>query len=269
MKMVAAAKLRRSQEAIVNARPYAQKIDEVVGKIAATKRVDSKFFPHEKQESKRTKEMIVLITSDRGLCGGFNANISKKAFEYLESNKGQKDFTIVCVGRKGADFLKRRGYDVQETVLNLVKEMSFEYTRGFSEKLINDYFDNQYDELIMFYNVFKSALSQVPTQQTILPIQPKEELWAESAASYSKDYIYEPQPQLIVDQLLEKSIVMQFYKGFSESLASEHGARMNAMENATNNAGDIIRDLTLTYNNLRQAAITRELIEITSGAEAL
>lgn len=266
MKMVAAAKLRKSQDAIVNARPYADKIDEVVGKAVATNAVESPFFI-KNTESK--KELIIVLTSDRGLCGGFNASISRKALDYLQANKAEKEFEIVCVGRKGAEYLKLRGFPSNKVVLNLVKDNDFKYASKFTEEIVAKYFDEKFAKVICFYNKFESALSQVPQQQTILPIEPKEELWEKYSQEFSKDYIFEPQAAELVGELLEKTIAMQIFKCFLESLASEHGARMNSMENATKNAGELISKLTLTYNNLRQAAITSELIEITSGAEAL
>ena len=266
MKMVAAAKLRKSQEGILNTRPYANTIANIVGKIASTNEIESPLFV---KADVVKKEMVIVVSSDRGLCGSFNSTISKFAFEYITKNKSQRDITVVSVGKKSADFLRRRGVNVEKTVLNLAKEISYKFALDFTEEMVKTYFDEKYDQVTVFYNEFKSAIQQIPRAQVLLPIQPQEDLWAETESQFSKDYIFEPSAKEIAEQLLRKSINIQVYKNLLESLASEHGARMNAMENATKNAGELIRKLTLSYNNARQAAITRELIEITSGAQAL
>ncbi len=266
MKMVAAAKLRKSQEGVLNTRPYALTLANIVGKIASTNEIESPLF---KKAEVVKKEMVVVVSSDRGLCGSFNSTISKFAFEYISKNKSQRDITVVSVGKKSADYLRRRGIPVEKTVLNLAKEISYKFALDFSEELVKTYFDEKYDQVTIFYNEFKSAIQQIPRSQVLLPIQSQEDLWEKENSQFSKDYIFEPSATEIAEQLLRKSINIQVYKNLLESLASEHGARMNAMENATKNAGELIRKLTLSYNNARQAAITRELIEITSGAQAL
>lgn len=266
MKMVAAAKLRKSQEGIMNARPYANTIANIVGKIAATHQIESPLF---KKAETVKREIVVVLSSDRGLCGSFNSSISKFAFEYINQNKSARDITVIAVGKKAADFLRRRGIPVEKTVLNLAKDISYQFALDFAEELVKKYFDEKYDQVTVFFNEFKSAIQQIPKAQILLPIQEQEQLWDEDKSQFSKDYIFEPNAGELAEQLLRKSINVQVYKDFLESLASEHGARMNAMENATKNAGELIRKLTLSYNNARQAAITRELIEITSGAQAL
>jgi F-type H+-transporting ATPase subunit gamma len=266
MKMVAAAKLRKSQEGIMNARPYANAIQNIVGKIASTQEIESPLF---KKSDIIQREIAVVISSDRGLCGSFNSSISKFAFEYIQNNKSSREITVVAVGKKASDYLRRRGIPVEKTVLNLAKEISYQFALDFAEEVVKKYFDEKYDQVTVFYNEFKSAIQQIPRAQVLLPIQPMDQLWEEGNSQFSKDYIFEPNAGEIAEQLLRKSINIQIYKDLLESLASEHGARMNAMENATKNAGELIRKLTLSYNNARQAAITSELIEITSGAQAL
>ena len=267
MKMVSAAKLRRAQDGIINARPYSRKIAMVVKRIAGTQRVESPLFGLDYENK---KELLVIVTSDKGLCGGFNANVSKLALQYYNENKNKHQIDVIYVGRKGGEFLRRRGLPKEgEVVLNLAKEANYNYAAKFSQKLLNAYLNEGYSTVTMVYNEFKSAIAQKPTVEQILPIDMNNDAWSATENDFAKDFIFEPNLEVILEQLLERHINVQVYRCFLESLASEHGARMNSMENATKNAGDIIKRLTLTYNNARQAAITKELIEIVSGAQAL
>lgn len=269
MKMVSAAKLRRAQNNIVNLRPYAHRLLSVISNIAVTQRVQ---HPLLSPSPNPQKILVVVLTSDRGLCGGFNASINRFAYDFYKKNKdkySQMDFLLV--GRKAADFFKNRNLKPKDTILNLAREISYSMAAKVADQLIEAYSDGEYDAIYMIYNEFKSAIQQEVVCETLLPVDlSSATLGAEdSEAKFSKDLIFEPAPEQIIDELLEKHFAVQVYRCMAESVAAEHGARMTAMENATKNAGEMIRNLTLTYNKLRQASITTELIEITSGAEAL
>lgn len=263
MKMVSAAKLRRSQRAIVASRPYAYKIRSLISHLAHSKQLAHPLLTDTKTHKKL---LMVVVTSDRGLCGPFNANIVKATEKFWRENKSAYEkIDFIFVGRKGAEYFKKRDATTVEAITNLANDIKFQLASDLSVRLMNHYLDGGYDEIRLVYNEFKSAISQKVVAETLLPVQ---DIAAEEA-SKDLDYIFEPEASLILDQLLNRHFAIQVYRVMLESLASEHGARMNAMENATRNAGSMIRKLTLTYNKTRQAAITRELIEIVSGAEAL
>lgn len=269
MKMVSAAKLRRAQQNILNMRPYARNILKVIADIATTQRIT-----HPLLDTARTpkKVLMVVITSDRGLAGGFNNNLNRFAMKFYNENKAsfeQVDFMFI--GRRGADYFKSRGITGLETILNLAREISYPMANKITGQLVDMYTNGGYDAVYVAYNEFKSAIAQELRVEKLLPVDISS---AQAAAegkpgSMSNDMIFEPAPEIIIEQLLKKHFSSQVYRCMSESIAAEHGARMAAMENATKNAGEMIRSMTLTYNNLRQASITTELIEITSGAEAL
>lgn len=270
MKMVSAAKLRRAQNAITNARPYAQRLYGVIHRIAETHRVE---HPLLAPAPKQGRVLLVVLTSDRGLCGGFNNNIIKYAWNWYKQNQSNyEQIDFFYIGRKGSDVLKKRGAQAVETITNLAHDIKYPLAAGVAERLWTYYLNGEYSEIRMVYNEFKSAISQKVVDEQLLPIvsgQAQTEMPAENPGGFSKDFIFEPKPEMILDQLLMKHFAVQVYRAMQESLASEHGSRMAAMENATKNAGEMIRNLTLFYNKVRQAAITTELIEITSGAEAL
>ena len=271
MKMVSAAKLSRAQHNITNSRPYAQRILSVIADIAATERVEHQLL-QQKEEVK--KILLVVLTSDRGLCGGFNTNVSKFANNYYIENKDKYETVdFLFIGKRGRDYMNRRheGFTTVDTVLNLAKDVSYDMASGMADKLIKAYLEGEYDEIRLVYNEFKSAISQEVVCEKLLPVDLSKNSFEDESndQQFSKDFIFEPSPEEMVGQLLEKHFAVQVYRCMSESIASEHGARMTAMENATKNAGELIYNLTLTYNKARQAAITTELIEITSGAEAL
>lgn len=267
MKMVSAAKLRRAQHNIVNARPYAQRILSVIADIAATHRVQ---HPLLSPVSSPKKILMVVLTSDRGLCGGFNNNINRFAERYyIENAKKYEKMDFLFIGRRGADYFKKRKVNAIDTVLNLAKDVSYNMAADTSVRLMNAYKSGEYDEIRLIYNEFKSVISQNVVTETLLPIDLSKSNLDQKDSKFAKDMIFEPAPEEIIEQLLNKHFAVQVYRCMAESVAAEHGARMNAMENATKNAGEMIRTMTLTYNKLRQASITTELIEITSGAEAL
>lgn len=272
MKMVSAAKLRRAQLNVVNMRPYAQGLMTVIADVATTEAVDHPLLRRSSEIDERTKKvLLVVITSDRGLCGAFNTNVSKFTERYLRDNAGKSEkIDMLMIGRRGADYFRRRGKTSVETILNLAKDISYTMASTISKRVVEMYKAGEYDEVRVIYNEFVSAIQQTVVCETLLPID------VEKAATLNKgtggfpaELIYEPSPAEIVEALIWKHFDIQVYRCLSESVAAEHGARMTSMENATKNAGEMIRTLTLTYNKARQAAITTELIEITSGAEAL
>ncbi len=274
MKLVSAAKLRKAQNNITNMRPYAVTLKKVIANIAVTQKVSHPLMAQATQENKKAlsdkKVLLVVLTSDRGLCGGFNTNIIKFADKYrIENASKLKKLDFIFIGKRGLDFFAKRGIPSVDTFLKLDKEISFTMAKGIAEKLVKFYLDGQYDEIQLIYNEFKSAISQAVVCETILPIEVEQTSFDTEGSQFSKDIIFDPSPEAIVSELLKKHFNLQVYRAMSESVASEHGARMSAMENATNNAKDMINKLTLNYNKARQEKITTELIEIVSGAEAL
>jgi F-type H+-transporting ATPase subunit gamma len=268
MKMVSAAKLRRAQQNITNLRPFARQILSVIADIAVTHRVRHPLLSTN-QEPK--KILMVVVTSDRGLAGGFNNNLNRYAYKYyLENKANYETVDFMFVGRKGADFFRSRKVTGIDTILNLAREISFAMAQKVADRLMESFIDGGYDAIYLVYNEFKSAIAQELKIERLLPVDiANTRLSEDGKAPFSKDMIYEPAPEVIIEDLLKKHFAIQVYRAMSESVAAEHGARMAAMESATKNAGEMIRSMTLTYNKLRQASITTELIEITSGAEAL
>ncbi len=271
MKMVSAAKLRRAQMNIQNLRPYAKHILSVINDIATTQRIEHPLLGNANTQAPK-KVLLVVLTSDRGLAGGFNNNINRFALKFYKENQGKYEkLDFLFVGRRGADFFKSRQIQGVDTILNLAREVSYNMANGIAERLLDSYKAGEYDAVFLIYNEFKSAISQIVTYEQLLPVDTSASklLGADGKVAFSTDLIFEPTPEQIIDDLLKKHFAVQVYRAMCESVAAEHGARMAAMENATKNAGEMIRAMTLTYNKLRQASITTELIEITSGAEAL
>lgn len=268
MKMVSAAKLRRAQENIVNLRPYAKGLLNVIADIAVTQRVS---HPLLVSQPNPRKVLVVVVTSDRGLCGAFNSSINKYAETYYKQNKNSYDqLDFLLVGRKAFEYFKARGVTPIDTITNLAKDISYDMAAGVASRLMEAFSDGAYDEIRLVYNAFKSAIAQELTVEKLLPVDISQSpLATDNEAHFSRDLIFEPEPEAIIDDLLQKHFAVQVYRCLSESVAAEHAARMTAMDNATSNAKDMIANMTLTYNKLRQASITKELIEICSGAEAL
>jgi len=266
MKMVSAAKLRRAQDAVVAARPYANKMADVLSSLAL--RVDAESNPLLAERGKG-KALIVLITGDRGLCGGFNVNISKAAERFIRENKeGFESYELLIVGRKGNDYLKRRaGMDIAKVHENLVGTGQVSYPIGalLGQEVIELYRNGEYDSVFLVYNAFQSAMTQIQTVTQLLPIVPK----VVDEGAQVTDYLYEPNATEVLDEILPKHIEVQIFRSLLESSASEHGARMTAMDSASKNASEMIGKLTLQYNRARQASITKELLEIISGAESI
>jgi F-type H+-transporting ATPase subunit gamma len=269
MKMVSAAKLRRAQQNIQNLRPFAKHVLAVIADIATTHRIQ---HPLLSTNESPKKVLMVVLTSDRGLAGGFNNNINRFAYKYHQDNVSKYEkMDYLFIGRKAADFFRARRVDGIDTILNLAREVSYTMASNVANRLMEDFTNGGYDAIYLVYNEFKSAIQQTVVSERLLPVDISSANLSGGDAKmpFSKDLIFEPSPEQIIDDLLKKHFVVQVYRAMCESVAAEHGARMAAMENATKNAGEMIRAMTLTYNKLRQASITTELIEITSGAEAL
>jgi F-type H+-transporting ATPase subunit gamma len=265
MKMVAAAKLKRAQDRVTAARPYAQKMSEVLGNLSAKVSSD---FSHPLMDARGDERyLIVLVTADKGLCGGFNANIIKATQAFMKENTG-KAMEMIPVGRKGRDFFKRRHVAFQTEYIGLTGQGRIEYSQAqeIANNIIKTFVeDEKIDKVFLVYSEFKSVLSQKPVVTQLLPI-PKIESEDETSQA---EYIYEQPAAEIFGKLLPKQVETQIYRACLESIASEQGARMTAMDSASKNAGELIGTLTLNMNRIRQAAITKEIIEVVSGAAAL
>lgn len=262
MKMVSAAKLRRAQEAAVASRPYAEKLTELLRNVAL--RCEEK--PHPLllgREEERTVD-LVLVTADRGLCGGYNAALCRRAEAFLAQRSGAT-VRLTLVGRKGYEYFRKRRGTVRAHHINLAAGPDYDLAVRIAEELAAEYAAGTTDGLYVLYSEFRSPLSQVPTVERLLPVETP----AAEETGPAVDYIYEPAPEELLDRLLDRYVVLRLHRAFLESIASEHGARMTAMDSATRNAGEMIERLTLQMNRARQSAITTELMEIVSGAEAL
>jgi F-type H+-transporting ATPase subunit gamma len=270
MQMVAASKLRRAQTAVEVARPYAERVEAVLGNIAASV-AGSDSAPRLLGGTGRDQvHLLVVCTAERGLCGPFNSAIVRLARERANALMGQgKDVKFLCVGRKGADQLRRQ-YErqiVEVIELRGVRSVAFEHAQGVADNILRRFEGGEFDVCTLFFSRFKSVIAQIPTAQQIIPATPPAQ--AGDAQGPAAVYEYEPEEEDILAELLPRYVATQVYRALLENAASEQGARMSAMDNATRNAGEMIRKQTLTYNRTRQAMITKELIEIISGAEAL
>ncbi len=264
MYMVSAAKLRRAQENAENSRPFSSTLETTIKHLVA--RLDSVDHPLLVHRDEVKSAEVVLFTSDRGLCGGFNANMIKSAEAFFRENADTYDeIHLSAIGRRGGDYFKRRKRLARKTTTNLVREVNFELAREIADELTERYTSGEVDAVFLLYPRFKSAMTQVPTLFKLLPFEFDTE---EEETVAMVDYIYEPSVEELLDQLLPRQVRTQVYAAMLESVASEHGARMTAMDSATTNASEMIDRLTLQYNRARQAAITTELMEIISGAEA-
>ena len=263
MKLVAASKLRKAQQAILEARPYAIKMMEVLNHLAA--RCNSDLHPLlDVREGNR--HLLLIITSDKGLCGGFNGTIIRKTAQYLKDND-ENENSLIVAGKKGNDIFGNRPVTITEELIGWTKDFDHLKAQAIGEKLATMFSENKIDKVSMIYNEFKSVMQQEVIVEQLLPVVP--EKLEQGKDSYSVDYIYEPDEESILNEMLKRYMTVEVYRAFLESSASEHGARMTAMDAASRNAGEMIDGLTLTYNKARQAYITKELIEIVNGAEAL
>jgi F-type H+-transporting ATPase subunit gamma len=263
MKMVSAAKLRRAQEAAVAARPYAEKMTELLKNVAA--RVSSEAHPLLKVREER-KIHLVLFTSDRGLCGGYNANLVRAAESFIRKNS-DKAIELTLVGRKGADYFRRRRANIADRYINILAIPADELAAEIAQKIIARFLNGETDAVYILYSRFRSALSQVPTLEKLLPVALTQN--SETEAQQFTEYLYEPGVEQLLASLLPRITEVAAQRALLESTASEHGARMTAMDSATSNAAKMIGSLTLQMNRARQASITRELMEIVGTAEAL
>jgi F-type H+-transporting ATPase subunit gamma len=271
MKMVAAAKLRRAQEAVVRARPYAQLIDEMLGALALAP-AEADLPPHPLMRVRPVRRVeVLLMTSDRGLCGGFNANVIRRGQRFLvEEGADLEKVQFSTVGRRGREFAKKKGLASRKDYAGFFGKLRFANAKEIASDLIHAYLADELDAVFILYNEFKSAISQQISLKQLLPIVPREEAKAvDPKAAQPAPHLYEPSRPEVLRELLPRHLAMQVWRALLESEASEHGARMTAMDAATKNASDMIGRLTLQYNRARQAAITKELMEIVSGAEAL
>lgn len=264
MKMVSAAKLKKAQDAIVAMRPYSDKLTELLQNLSATLEGDSGSVYAQQREVKNV--LIVAITSNRGLAGAFNSNIVKECKTLAETAYANQNVSFFTIGKKGNDIL-RKTHTVAKNNNDIFDDLTFDNVAVIAEKLMTLFTEGKYDKIILVYNQFKNAATQVVMTEQFLPIKPVEA--DVNVQPQNLDYIFEPSKAEIVEQLIPKSLKTQLYKGIRDSVASEHGARMTAMHKATDNATELRDALKLTYNKARQAAITNEILEIVGGAEAL
>jgi len=268
MKMVSAAKLRRAQEAIVQVRPYSQKLNEVLSNIVAG--LDGEVALDLAVEREVEKVLVVLLTSDRGLCGSFNANLQKRAKALIEDKyKSQSEsgnLTLMTIGKKGNEFFSSRFDNINADNIDLFTRLSFANTAEIAETIMSDFKSGQYDRVEVVYSKFKNAATQEFSTEQFLPIQVNME---ESSSTTSNDFLYEPDRAELLKDLVPRILKTYFHRMFLDNNASEHGARMTSMDNASENCNELLGDLTILYNRARQAAITTELTEIVSGAAAL
>jgi F-type H+-transporting ATPase subunit gamma len=267
MKMVAAAKLRRAQDAILKTRPYAQLLDRTLNRVAARAAAEGALsHPLLAARELKTAE-IVLITSDRGLAGGFNSNISRRVQRFItEEGERFEKTTVATIGRKGRDFFRARKFEIRKDFTGIHSGLDYAKADAIAREYTERYLAGEVDAVYLAFNEFKSAISQKPVLFQLLPIDTSA---VEESAAAAIDFKYEPSREALLADLLPRHISMQVWRALLESAASEHGARMSAMESATKNAEEMIAALTLQYNRARQAYVTKELMEIVSGAEAL
>ena len=261
MKMVSAAKLKKAQDAITAMRPYSSKLTELLQNLSAT--LDSDAGGAYSKQREVSKVLLVVVTSNRGLCGGFNSSVIKETTQNIAANYQDVDVDLLTIGKKGNDILSK-SYPVIDARNDIFDNLTFDYVAEVAEKIMKLYSDGTYDKIEIIYNRFKNAATQIPQVEQFLPIKP-----VEGDTTASADYIFEPSKEKIVLELIPKSLKTQLYKAVRDSFAAEHGARMTAMHKATDNATELRDELLLTYNKARQAAITNEILEIVGGAEAL
>ena len=263
MKMVSAAKLKKAQDAIIQLRPYSNKLTEIMSSVSSASEDSSQNKYSEVREV--SKILLVPITSNRGLCGGFNASIIKKTIEIEKELNSKSELTILSIGKKSSEFFKKNKYNVHSTHDDVFQDVNYEDVSKIAELILNDFANEKLDKVILVYNQFKNAATQIVMQEDFLPLNKTQSENSQEAV----DYIYEPGKDEILNELIPKSLKTQLFKAILDSNASEHGARMTAMHKATDNATELKNELTLSYNKARQAAITGEILEIVGGAEAL
>lgn len=270
MKMVAAAKLRKAQDRIVRLRPYAEKLYEILVNLNSRLQEMETENIYSSRKNEPGRVLLVVVTSNRGLCGGFNANVIREVRRIMEEKYPEQlrrgDLWLMPVGKKGFDALRKMKCNILEEHNDLFMNLTFNNASALADKLISLYVSKEFDQIEIIYNQFKNAAVQRLTDEVFLPVS---EIASVKNAGTTIDYIYEPDQAHIIEELIPKSLRIQFYKAVLDSYVAEHGARMTAMHQATDNATELIRDLTLQYNKARQASITNQLLEVVSGAEAL
>ena len=262
MKMVSAAKLKRAQDAITQMRPYANKLTELLVNLSSS--LDTSEGGEFSSDRLQSKILLVAITSNRGLCGGFNANIIKKINLLVEEDYKESEVSILSIGKKSSEYFNNNNFSVVSTHDDVFSDLTYNSIASIASGIMEDYINQKFDKVVLVYNQFKNAATQNVMNEAYLPVESIDE--NESSIG---DYIFEPEKKEIIDELIPKSLKTQLYKAVLDSHASEHGARMTAMHKATDNASELKKDLTLSYNKARQAAITAEILEIVGGAEAL
>jgi len=262
MKMVSAARLRRAEEAIKSARPFADKMRDVLMSLAA--RINPGAHPLLEVRPPQ-KALLILITADRGLCGAFNANLNRRSEAFMrEMNEKGIQVDMINVGRKGNDYFRRRKVNLVGTFVNVMNNVTYELSGKVVSLAVEKFTAGEYEEVYVLFNSFRSAVRQIITLRKLLPVTPEEEDWKRK-----REYLYEPSEEALLDSILPRYVQVQVFTGMLDSVAAEHGARMTAMEAATSNADEMIYRLTMKLNRLRQESITTELMEIVGGAEAL
>ena len=262
MKMVSAAKLKRAQDAILQMRPYANKLTELLVNLSSS--LDSSEGGDFSVNREIKNVLLVPITSNRGLCGGFNANIIKQTISLINDDYNDKIVSVLSIGKKSSEYFRNNNYNVISSHDDIFSDLTYDSVAKIAEDIMQSYLDLKYDKVILVYNQFKNAATQNVMSENYLPVESPEE-----EGAVIGDYIFEPEKKEIIEQLIPKSLKTQLFKAVLDSHASEHGARMTAMHKATDNASELKKDLTLSYNKARQAAITAEILEIVGGAEAL
>jgi F-type H+-transporting ATPase subunit gamma len=269
MKMVSAAKLRRAQDKILRLRPYAHKLHDILVDLSQSL-AETEIENIYARPSTDEKLLVVVITSNRGLCGAFNMNVIKEArrvvAEHYNDQFQKGNVSFLTIGKKGYDYLRKQILNMLPERNNIFNELTFDYVSVVAEEIMNRYLSGEFDKVVLVYNQFKNAAVQNLTTESFLPVETTAE---DKKGSTPTEYIYEPSGEEIIKELIPKSLKIQFYKAVLDSFVAEHGARMTAMHKATDNATGMIRDLTLQYNKARQAAITNQILEVVSGAEAL
>jgi F-type H+-transporting ATPase subunit gamma len=265
MKLVAAAKLRRAQERVVASRPYASKMAELLGNLVSGADTGDGAAHPLLEQREGPRRQIVIITADKGLAGAFNSNVIRRSLEFVRASNAT-EVTLVVVGRKARDFYRRRSWSIKRDMIGFWDRLAYSHASELADYLMQQYLDGVVDEVHLIYNEFRSVAVQRPVREQLLPIPRGAEA---EGATETVDYIYEPGPDQILGDLLPRHVRMQVYRALMESLAGEYGARMTAMEAATKNAEEMIDILTIQYNKARQEKITKELLDIVGGAEAL
>lgn len=265
MKMVSAAKLRRAQEKIVQMRPYSQKLTAILNNVSASSEGDSDIVFAAKREVK--KVLLIPVTSDKGLCGAFNTNILKATNLAIKEQFEGAEITVLPLGKKAYEYYKKSTYQVVDSYFGVFQNLTFDVVKEAASYAMDGFLAADYDQVVLVFNEFKNVATQVVRVEQFLPMAPQE--GEQEVGATEIDYLLEPSRTYIIEELVPISLRIQFYKAVLESNASEHGARMTAMDKATENAGELLKELKLMYNRTRQAAITNEILEIVAGANAL